>query len=523
MKLYLLYLSVLFTLLACSEKKVESAYLDRKLPISKKIAWLLREENKSMLELPDESVAFLREFYGSRQHKSLWITDSSFTKTGSYLYEILKQPLALGIPEKRVTLSEKKSMHLVIKELQITSSLATLNQDLKYGILDSTRQKHKPLSYPEIKEFNRQIRFKPDSLGSVGRQIVSWGPRDTVYQKLASALFVYVRHTDLSKDKNLKVPTFKKDSLESLNLAKKSLVLKGYLTDQQNDSLSFDTALRSFQRDNGLKDDAVIGQTTVEALNETLRQKCQRAAIALEKLRWRTAEPKRYIEVNIPEYTLRFFADDTLKSVNRIIVGKFDTQTPEFDAQLRTIIAYPYWSVPFSITSKEILPDAKRNPNYFARNHMKIYKKDEEIDPLSVNWKRIPENTFPYKVIQQPGAHNSLGIIKFDFNNKYGVYFHDTPQKGLFNTVVRSYSHGCMRCQNPVDLAKIILTKDENRVIPDSLDSILSRKIHHPIQLKKRIPIYVVYRSVVSGPGNQLIFMRDIYKRDEKLAKAMFA
>ena len=80
-----------------------------------------------------------------------------------------------------------------------------------------------------------------------------------------------------------------------------------------------------------------------------------------------------------------------------------------------------------------------------------------------------------------------------------------------------------MRCQNPVDLAKIILTKDENRVIPDSLDSILSRKIHHPIQLKKRIPIYVVYRSVVSGPGNQLIFMRDIYKRDEKLAKAMFA
>eukprot|EP01041_Mallomonas_annulata_P041829 gene41829-65985_t len=164
-----------------------------------------------------------------------------------------------------------------------------------------------------------------------------------------------------------------------------------------------------------------------------------------------------------------------------------------------------------------MLPDARRNPKYFARNHMKLYKKDVEIDPLTVNWKAIRDKTFPYKVIQQPGAHNSLGIIKFDFNNKFGVYFHDTPQKGLFNTVIRSYSHGCMRCENPIDLAKIILLKDENKVIPDSLDSILSRQINHPIRLKKRIPIYVTYRSVIVDNDNRLIFLRDIYQRDKRL------
>ncbi|MGV3630247.1 MAG: L,D-transpeptidase family protein [Bacteroidota bacterium] len=523
MKLYLLYLSVLFTLLSCGEKKVETAFLERKVSDSKKIAWVLKEENNSILGLSDEAIAFLKEFYSERGYKSLWIKKKKFTETGVNLSEILQQPLALGIPEKRVKISRKKSTHLVIKELQITSSLATLSHDLKYGILDSTHQKVKPFSYPKAQHFKEKIRFKASKTEQLAQEIIAWGPRDTVYQKLAAGLFTFVRQTDLSQDKNLKVPLFKKDSLGSLNLAKKSLILKGYLIEQQKDSASFDHALRSFQRDNGIKDDAVIGQTTVDALNETLIEKCRRTAVALERLRWREAEPRRYIEVNIPEYTLRFFADDTLKSVNRIIVGKFDTQTPEFDAQLRTIIAYPYWSVPFSITSKEILPDAKRNPNYFARNHMKLYKKGEEIDPLSVNWKGIRENTFPYKVIQQPGSHNSLGIIKFDFNNKYGVYFHDTPQKGLFNTVVRSYSHGCMRCESPVDLAKLILVKDENRIIPDSLDSILSRKINRPIQLRKRIPIYVVYRSVVSGPGNKLIFMRDIYRRDEKLAKVMFA
>ncbi|MCE3294779.1 MAG: hypothetical protein K0R65_493 [Crocinitomicaceae bacterium] len=523
MKLYLLYLSVLFTFLSCSEKKVETAFLDRKVPVSKKIAWALKDENNAILELPEESIAFLKEFYGKRKHKSLWTDKKNFTKTGANLYKILQEPLALGIPDQRVKLSKKKSTHLVIKEIQITHSLATLSQDLKYGILDSTRQKLKPFSYPKSSNFKEKASFKSNTQEGLAKEIIGWGPRDTVYQKLAVALFDYAWKKDLGRDKNLKVPLFKKDSVQSLNLAKKSLQLKGYLTEKQTDSTSFDNSLRQFQLDNGLKDDAVIGQTTVDALNETLTEKCRRAAIALERLRWRSPESKRYIEVNIPEYTLRFFADDTLKSVNRLIVGKFDTQTPEFEAQLRTIITYPYWSVPFSITSKEILPDAKRNPNYFARNHMKIYKNGEEIDPLSVNWDGIRKNTFPYKVIQQPGSHNSLGIIKFDFNNKYGVYFHDTPQKSLFNTVVRSYSHGCMRCEKPIDLAKLILTKDENKTIPDSLDSILSRKSHHPIQLRKRIPIYVVYRSVVSGPGNKLIFMRDIYRRDEKLAKVMFA
>lgn len=523
MKLYLVYFSVLFALLACGEKKPKTAYLDRKLPASNKIAWLLKEENNSLLKLPEESIAFLKEFYRSRQHKSLWVNDSSFNQTGKILRDLLREPLLFGMPEKRISLSRKKSVHLIIKELQITNSLATLSRDLKYGILDSTRQKHKPFSYPEITHFKAQIDFKTDSLEAIAGQIISWGPADTVYQKLAHGLFDYVRNKPLDQDKNLKVPVFKKDSIGSLNLAKKSLALKGYLSDNQNDSTSFDRALRNFQRDNGLKQDAYIGQTTADALNETLTEKCRRAALALERLRWRKSWPKRYIEVNIPEYTLRFFADDTLKSVNRIVVGKSDTQTPEFDAQLHSIIAYPYWVVPFSITSKEILPDAKRNPDYFARNHMKVYKKGEEIDPLSVDWDKIPKKTFPYKVIQQPGPHNSLGIIKFDFHNKYGVYFHDTPQKKLFNTVVRSYSHGCMRCQNPVDLAKIILTKDKNRVVPDSLDSILSRQINHPIYLRKRIPIYVVYRSVVSGPRQQLIFLRDIYERDKRMAKAMFA
>lgn len=521
MKLYIYYLGLIFILFSCQEKeKRETPFLYKKLPAKEKIKWIFRVENQSVLGMSGDEIKFLKAFYKSRNYSPLWVNDSSLNLKGKNVYKIISQPISLGIPDKRISkkISDKT---LIIKEINITNSLATLCVDLKRGILDTLNKKLVPLTHPNLSHFREIINLKSDSLNGLAIKMIAWGPRDTVYQKLALGLFHFAFNNKMS-DENLKVPTFKKDSLKSLNLAKKSLVQKQYLLENQNDSI-FTLALKQFQLDNGLKDDGVIGQTTAEALNETTLEKCQRASLVLEKLRWKNNIDKRYIEVNIPEYTLRFFADDTLKSVNRIIVGKFDTQTPEFSAELSSIIAYPYWSVPFSITSKEILPDAKRNPYYFAKNNMKVYKKDVELDPLSINWKGIRKNTFPYKVIQQPGPRNSLGIIKFDFHNKYGVYFHDTPQKSLFNTVVRSYSHGCMRCENPIDLARLILLKDENKVIPDSLDSILVRQIHHPIRLKKRIPIYIEYRSVVIDNHNKLIFLRDIYRRDKRLAKMMFA
>lgn len=521
MKFYMLCVTFFFLLFSCGDKKGETNFLDLRLPASKKIAWILKEENASLTGLPDEALTFLRKFYVSRNNKALWVKDSAFNRTGEYVYEILRDPLALGIPDRRIKIPKKDTIiSIIIKELYITNSLATLSRDLRYGILDSTRRKNKSLSYPAVHGFQKKLEFRSDSLELVAQQIMNWGPADTVYRKLAHRLFDFVRHHNVPGDHNLKVPVYKKNPTQSLNLAKKSLVLKGYLTEKDKDS-NFHHALKEFQLDNGLKADGLLGQTTADALNETLLEKCRRTAVVMEKIRWRQRPGKRYIEVNIPEYTLRFFADDTLKSVNRIIVGKYDTQTPEFDAELRTIISYPYWRVPFSIASKEILPDARRDSLYFAKNNMKLYKKGNEINPMAVNWKNISAKSFPYTVVQQPGHDNSLGIIKFDFQNKYGVYFHDTPQKRLFNTVLRSYSHGCMRCENPVELAKMILVKDKNRMVPDSLDSLLARGIHRTIHLKKRIPIYVEYHSVVVTP-QRLVFLRDIYLRDRKLAKVMF-
>lgn len=245
----------------------------------------------------------------------------------------------------------------------------------------------------------------------------------------------------------------------------------------------------------------------------------------MDKIRSRKNRPSRYLRINIPEYKLRYFINDSLKSEHNIVVGKTDHQTPELTAKLRKIVVYPYWNVPYSISSKEILPHLKRDPAYLEKHNYVLLKKDSVVDPYGVNWKKIRQNSFPYKVRQDPGPRNSLGIIKFDFYNSESVYFHDTPSKSLFGVDVRAYSHGCMRTQHPIDLAKVILERDEyrnkiNEMTPDSLDSLYSLDTIENLEIKllNPIPIFIEYQSVVRD-GERMKMYIDIYGRDEEYLK----
>lgn len=513
-----LLITALFT--SCKNKKPDVHFLDQKISTEKKIEKLLETEYLDDLGVDQEGQQLLREFYKQRNFKPVWSRKKELNKKGETLVKLLKTPIAFGLPAKRYAdLKWSKEYHLK-NEIIISCMLSRYHIDLRQGILDSARTGLKPIVHSELKSLEQLFDF-PSNYQEAADKIISWGPNDSTYQALAKGLFVFVSTHPLDEGK-IKVPAQKKDSTGSVEQAKKVLISKGYL---QKESLSDSTyllALKTFQKENGQHVDGIVGESTALALEETNLHKCRRIALAMEKWRWKTGFPEKFIWVNIPEYKLRFFINDSLKSEHNVVVGKFENQTPEFSAKLRTIVAYPYWNVPYSITSKEILPDAKKNPNYFARNKMKVLRKGEEIDPLTVNWKGIRENTFPYSVRQEPGPHNSLGIIKFEFNNPYGVYVHDTPSKSLFKTTVRSYSHGCVRCENPIELAKMILLRDENVMIPDSLDSILVRQTNFPIQLKKSFPIYFDYISVIPGKKDQLVFLKDIYLKDDAYLKVMF-
>ena len=262
-------------------------------------------------------------------------------------------------------------------------------------------------------------------------QFTKFGPADSTYRVLAEGLIHMVDSMKLDTT-TFEVKSLKYDSTMAIEKARVALVSKGYLDESVTDSVGVAEGLTVFQEDNCLTPDGIVGKFTSQALNESTYHKMERIHLAMDKIRTREERPKNYILINIPEYLLRFYSDDTLRTVHNIVVGKYENQTPELNSKLKRLMIYPYWNVPYSISSKEILPAVKYNIGYLEKHNYKVYRKGELVDPYKVNWKSIRQNAFPYKIVQDPGRTNALGVIKFDFYNEHSVYFHDTPAKALF-------------------------------------------------------------------------------------------
>jgi len=495
---------------------------NKKITLAEKFQKVLETEYLLGLGLNEEQSLWVQEYYENRHFKPKWINDSTLTKKGEELKDVLDRSVWFGIPENRLKLTTKKKTIWIEEEVLMTARTALILSDLNNGFMNFEEKKYKPEYFVSIEYMDSLLKKKGklpyDSL------FIKLGPSDTNYRFMINKLHEYCSSYPLDKT-NFEIQTIKIDSIFAIPNTKKALLSKGYLKSTDADSVTFETALKLFQVHNGLKPDAVVGANTAIALNESTYQKTLRTSLILDRMRKRTDYPERCVRINIPEFTLRFYVKDSLKRIHRIVVGKPENQTPELQSKIRNIVVYPYWNVPYSISSKEILPAAKINAGYFAKNNYKIYRNDVEINPYSVNWKKIKKNTFPYKVVQEPGPKNSLGIIKFEFHNNFSVYVHDTPSKGLFRNPVRAYSHGCMRCENPVDLGKTFLDYDSvrrkrNDFTADSLDTLLGRRKNFIIPLKNTIPIFVEYNTVFAD-REKLIFYLDIYKRDEEYLKIM--
>lgn len=520
--LYLILLALaLFSCSEGTEDKVVPPFEDQNISLEEKMKIAVSEAYLAQIGLPDSTYQFLKSYYEQRSFTPRWINDTSLTHVGRQLKNALDHPYMIGLPEGR--LIQTKTENFIQDELNITIGLAMAMHDLKNGIIDYEKKKMKKRRFVSADEFDELAQFA--DTGDVRRQFIQFGPADSTYAILANGLIDFTDAYPLDTS-TFEVKTQKVDSALALKKTSMALISKGYLDKNKSDSISITTALARFQEDNGLKPDGVIGKYTSLALNESTAHKVERILLSMDKIRSRPARPDKYIHINLPEYKLRYYINDSLKSDHNVVIGKLENQTPELESSLRKIVVYPYWTVPYSISSKEILPAAKYSSAYFAKHNYKIYKSGVEVDPTTVNWRGIGENSFPYKVIQDPGPKNSLGVLKFDFSNSHSVYFHDTPAKGLFGVDVRAYSHGCMRTQHPVDLAKAILERDalgrkENEMISDSLDSLLARGDNYTIKLLDPIPIFIEYQSVTRDRNNRMIVYIDIYGRDEEYLKIM--
>jgi murein L,D-transpeptidase YcbB/YkuD len=272
-------------------------------------------------------------------------------------------------------------------------------------------------------------------------------------------------------------------------------------------------AVIAFQRRNGLEPDAAVGRATLRALNVTVAQRL--AQIELNRVRLRTLAEgleRRYVVINIADQRLEAVADDAVALSARVIVGKPTTRTPVFASRIDTVMFNPPWNVPVSIARNEILPRLRRDPGYLDRENMIILDRPDDPYGHAIDWRTVALGPFVNRLRQLPGDKNALGRVMFDFPNAYSVYLHDTPVKQLFERSPRLFSHGCMRLQNPLALARYLLSAQgwDDARMQAAIDAGSTLRV----ALVQHMPIVVTYLTAFADTEGAVQFRDDAYGWD---------
>jgi L,D-transpeptidase YcbB len=417
-------------------------------------------------------------------------------------------------------------------DLLLTDGLMGLMQDLKQGRLqaDSLGLANKPAMVDGFFAKHAQQILEKKALLPV---LEGLQPRHRGYQELKRGIPRFLDSMDRRVYTYVHYPY--KDSTDSIRFVK--LLQKRLhesncidLGGKRPDSLQLQAAVKKYQKLKGLKADGKINTALMRVINTNDMERFKRIAITLDRYKQLPEKmPERFIWVNLPGYYLQVWDHDTLAMESRTVVGKPGTPTPQLTSTITNMVTYPTWTVPTSIIAKEMLPGLKRNPGYLARRGLKLLNaKGQPINPASVNWAKYSKG-IPFRIQQGSGDGNALGIFKFNFDNPFAVYLHDTNQRYLFKNASRALSHGCVRVQDWQKLAFYIATLDSVSAKPtdslryttDSIRSWLAHKNSLRMEVKSKVPLYIRYFSC-EGKDGKIKFYDDIYGDDKALREQYF-
>jgi L,D-transpeptidase YcbB len=280
--------------------------------------------------------------------------------------------------------------------------------------------------------------------------------------------------------------------------------------------------LKEAQRQFNIQPDGALRSKTLHELNTPLRVRLQQLTLSINYYRWLhcLTQTGQVIVVNIPAAYLKVYCNDKVMLEMRMIVGKKSTPTYTLTSRVDEVILYPYWHVPYSIATKELLPQIKRDPGYIDENNYQVLNSEGKIiNPYAVNWHAFSINYFPYLIRQSTGCDNALGLLKLNFYNPFGAYLHDTPTKPLFKLNNRFYSHGCMRMEQPMQLGHLVLKN--NPVAIDTLEQKGCIRNQNPIIVPADVhmPVIIWYNPAGIDSTGRVLFFEDIYEKFDWMKK----
>lgn len=281
-------------------------------------------------------------------------------------------------------------------------------------------------------------------------------------------------------------------------------------------------AVEAFQSAHGLSVDGAVGRQTLAALNVGVAARIDQLRLNLERIRWVFRDlAGEFVVVNIAGFGAGYFNDGELRWSGRAIVGRPFRQTPIFKDELTYLELNPTWTVPPTILRNDILPRLRQDPGYLREKKLRVV--DPNGGPVSaagIDWRKVSASNFRYYLRQDPGPDNALGRIKFMFPNAHAVYLHDTPSRELFRQAERTFSSGCIRIENPLALAALLL-REPTRWSEASLQAAIDEGKTRRENLPRKVPIMLLYLTAWPDRDGRVQYRRDIYRRDPAVLAAL--
>jgi len=477
------------------------------------------------------------KLYENRKFHPLWSNGYKYNDDAHALYNAISNARKIGLNPKDYDLEIiKYFLETTIEDPTILSKSDITFTHAYVKLANHINEN--PVSYALSEEYalfenklflteiSNELNIKKPSQIISGNPLIEQDP----YTRLLNAIKTYRDLNDnfepiILQKKSLTIG----DSSPEITKAKKKLSELGEYDSAIIDPIydeALAIAISKFQLRHGLDADGVLGKRTVREINKSFKSRAKQLEINLQRAKVITElGESRYILVNVPDYKLYVIENGKTIYQTRVVVGKKKHKTPVLTSQISELVLNPYWNIPTSITKNEIIPKLQEDPEYLLNNNMKIISKINNkntiIDPSFVDWENIDPYNAPIRIRQDPGNKNALGRVKFIFPNNHRVYLHDTPSRNLFSRNYRAFSHGCVRVENPLEFAKVLLSDTENWT-NEKFDYFAKRKKTKTIKFEKPIPIHITYMTAWADEQGIINFRPDIYKRDSQIADNLY-
>src|SRR5690606_3701385 len=485
--------SVAYTMLSLDSTSVES-YLSAEVPA-------------------EDLIGRIRNFYNARNFQYAWFDEQGLVERGKAFWN-----LHLSRPRPELDSTERaKQLHsrmelLVFGDTTFSPEIIrNIEIDLTIHFMRIANSVFTPGVNPEDVQWHIPRR-KIDEAAMLDSFLVAsktgWRPMNQAFYRLNEKMSEYALigkeggWPEITLGKK-KFNEGDKDSL--IALVKQRLIISGNFDKTDTSEVFTPTlteAVKRMQRSYGIKETGIIDQSLVSRLNVPVEERLKQMKINLERMRWMPQE-RDGILVNIPEFRLHVFEAGAVVMSMNIVVGKTATGTVIFSDQMENVVFSPYWNVPSSIVRNEML--GRLTESYLRKNNMEIVGNSGGL-PI---------------VRQKPGPGNSLGKVKFIFPNRYNIYLHDTPSKELFKAEKRTFSHGCIRIENPFELAQYLL-RNQPAWTDEKIREAMNSKQEKGVKLPAPVPVYIAYFTSWVDREGVLNLRDDIYGHDKRMESHLF-